>query len=548
MEKMNIHQRAIDTFNRRLNPDISQGGGGGSSDAVQYIPQELTEAQKMQARKNQGLYYEEDTFGYLLEETTVVEEAFEYSVIPVVPPIVVGEKYILARDGVECEVTAGSYYGMYVYVGFDPTTEEPPEEGPMACLVVAEALGGTMVCDAEAGTHTYTIKGAMHAVSAIDKKYVQPVIDDYMIVMKPRQELIIAWDGDVSEREKVAWYRDEGWVKIADDFPDDDAWIGLSVFRYGGLDEDGIWHNQYTYTGSDMERVYGCYVLGEWNLVFVSEESFTVPGTEYTLTRGIWTYCRTLSDGLKSFYEVEFPEIDAPIMRFAGAGGRGEDSFVCGDAKASLTTGDGSVNGGRDCEVSGVNATAFGSDNTVTGDNSFAVGQGNRANAYCTTVEGYRNTAKGQYSHAEGYWNTAQFNCQHVQGQYNELYDLENVPQWDSSTTYNPGDIIQHSGYAPSNALHLCIKECTNVTPNASNRAEYWINEYVPLVHVVGWGTYGYPVRTKNIHTIDSVGNAMFTGDVTAKSMIIQSSTPDSTKKFKITVDDTGAITATEVT
>lgn len=38
---------------------IEQGGGGGTADAVQYIPQELTESQQMQARKNQGLYYSE---------------------------------------------------------------------------------------------------------------------------------------------------------------------------------------------------------------------------------------------------------------------------------------------------------------------------------------------------------------------------------------------------------------------------------------------------------------------------------------------------------
>ena len=31
------------------------------------------------------------------------------------------------------------------------------------------------------------------------------------------------------------------------------------------------------------------------------------------------------------------------------------------------------------------------------------------------------------------------------------------------------------------------------------------------------------------------------------KAIILTSSTPDSTKKFKITVDDTGALTATEI-
>lgn len=38
--------------------DLIDEGGGGTSDAVQYIPQELTESQQMQARKNLDLYYE----------------------------------------------------------------------------------------------------------------------------------------------------------------------------------------------------------------------------------------------------------------------------------------------------------------------------------------------------------------------------------------------------------------------------------------------------------------------------------------------------------
>lgn len=36
-------------------------GGGGTSDAVQYIPQELTESQQMQARKNLGVYWKGET-------------------------------------------------------------------------------------------------------------------------------------------------------------------------------------------------------------------------------------------------------------------------------------------------------------------------------------------------------------------------------------------------------------------------------------------------------------------------------------------------------
>ena len=36
------------------------GGGGDATDAVKYTEQTLTESQQMQARKNQGLYYEEE--------------------------------------------------------------------------------------------------------------------------------------------------------------------------------------------------------------------------------------------------------------------------------------------------------------------------------------------------------------------------------------------------------------------------------------------------------------------------------------------------------
>lgn len=42
--------------NIKIESDAGGGSGGGTSDAVQYIPQELTEEQQMQARKNLGLY------------------------------------------------------------------------------------------------------------------------------------------------------------------------------------------------------------------------------------------------------------------------------------------------------------------------------------------------------------------------------------------------------------------------------------------------------------------------------------------------------------
>jgi hypothetical protein len=45
-----------------------EGGGGSAEGAVSYEPQELTDEQKTQARKNQGLYYTE-----IVPEQLVVE-------------------------------------------------------------------------------------------------------------------------------------------------------------------------------------------------------------------------------------------------------------------------------------------------------------------------------------------------------------------------------------------------------------------------------------------------------------------------------------------
>lgn len=52
-------------------------GGGGTSDAVQYIPQELTESQQMQARKNLGVYYSEEENVYLFMEQSVQPQYVE---------------------------------------------------------------------------------------------------------------------------------------------------------------------------------------------------------------------------------------------------------------------------------------------------------------------------------------------------------------------------------------------------------------------------------------------------------------------------------------
>lgn len=55
----------------------------------------------------------------------------------------------------------------------------------------------------------------------------------------------------------------------------------------------------------------------------------------------------------------------------------------------------------------------------------------------------------------------------------------------------------------------------------------------------------GDPIYDRDAVTKDYADNIMTAGE--SDSVVIKSSTPNSTKKFRITVDDAGAITATEV-
>lgn len=135
---------------------------------------------------------------------------------------------------------------------------------------------------------------------------------------------------------------------------------------------------------------------------------------------------------------------------------------------------------------------AEGYNTTASGLNSHAEGENTTASKGDSHAEGYNTTASGIASHAEGLSTKASGYCLHVQGKYN---------------------IDDSDGKYAS---------------------------------IVGNGTSD--TARSNAHTLDWEGNAWFAGTVEGTAMIVKSSTPDSTKKFKITVDDTGTISATEVT
>lgn len=153
---------------------------------------------------------------------------------------------------------------------------------------------------------------------------------------------------------------------------------------------------------------------------------------------------------------------------------------------------------------------------TTIGERSHAEGSNTTASGTESHAEGHYTTASGQYSHAEGDNTIASHKSAHVYGEYN-------------------------------------IKD--PATTSAGERGTY--------VHIVGNGTGKF--KRSNAHTLDwhgvpwyqgrpqFGGNAQDDGSQTVmangdKELILASSTEGSEKKFRITVDDSGTITATEVT
>lgn len=145
---------------------------------------------------------------------------------------------------------------------------------------------------------------------------------------------------------------------------------------------------------------------------------------------------------------------------------------------------------------------------TVIGIRSHTEGYETTASGSNSHAEGYNTTASGSNSHAEGSGTTASSDSQHTQGKYNVA---------DSQNKY---------AYIVGNGV-------SNI--NRSN------------AHTLDWnGVPWYRGRPQFGGTAQDQGSqtVVANGD---KELILKSSTANSTKKFKITVDDSGALTATEI-
>ena len=170
---------------------------------------------------------------------------------------------------------------------------------------------------------------------------------------------------------------------------------------------------------------------------------------------------------------------------------------------------------------------AEGSDTIASGYGSHAEGDKTIASGYVSHTEGYNTTASASGSHAEGYDTTASGYGSHAEG--------------DKTTA--SGNYSHAEGYntiAKHKSTHAC-GEYNLEDPSKMTRFERGT-----YAVIVGNGTSD--TKRSNAHTLDWSGNAWFAGTVEGTGIILKSSTKGSSKRFLVTVDDTGTLSATEVT
>lgn len=199
---------------------------------------------------------------------------------------------------------------------------------------------------------------------------------------------------------------------------------------------------------------------------------------------------------------------------------------------------------GEYSHTEGYGGTASGGDSHVEGDSCVASGMGSHA-------EGYKTEARGEYSHAEGKQCLSSGSLSHTEGyactasgvgSHAEGFENKAVGQ----SSHAEGDSCIASGKDSHVQGRLNIEDqgekYAHIVGNGitdSKRSN---------THTIDWnGVPWYQGRPQFGGTAQDNGSqtVMANGD---KEIILASSTSGSTKKFKITVDDTGTLKVTEVT
>lgn len=175
--------------------------------------------------------------------------------------------------------------------------------------------------------------------------------------------------------------------------------------------------------------------------------------------------------------------------------------------------------------------------NTTVGEYSHAEGLHTTASGYCSHAEGTTTTASGYCSHAEGRNTTASGYHSHAEGYGTTASGFESHAEGTNTIATSSEQHVQGKFNIEDTA-----GKYAHIVGNGGNTA------YRSNAHTLDWeGVPWYKGRPQFGGTAQDNGAQTVVGNGD-KEIILASSTPGSTKKFRITVDDAGTLKATEVT
>ena len=418
-----------------------------------------------------------------------------------------GKNYIVVYNGTTYELTSSKTEGIS-YVG-----DMGPLQGIEATVPFAIAAGNGLlqIADYNGNTEvTFKIIGDREDVKQIDLKYI-PELPGYMSKQNPVGYGSFSLNRKADTTVGVNSHA-EGYDTTASE--EESHAEGNGTIASGQVSHAEGWYTKanakFSHAEGENTTASGYSSHAEGDDTTASGESSHAEGAHTTVsTTEMSVSSWQVEDGMGKYGHAEG---FATVV----TGQHGAHAEGC----KTLSSGKSSHAEGNSTTASGDYSHAEGNRTDASGQDSHAEGSLTTASGFCSHAEGVYATASGTYSHAEGQHTTASGTYSHAEG----------------SNTIASGESSHAEGWG------------TTTSGQASHvQGKYNIDDPDgKYAHVVGNGKSN--LELSNAHTLDWEGNAWYAGTVEGTAMIVKSSTPNSTKKFKITVDDTGALSATEVT
>ena len=405
----------------------------------------------------------------------------------------------------------------------------------------------TSTIPTDGATYNVTINGASYQATAkalSNDGQTMTILGDYLVNPDGDLPFLFGWTKGVAVLYTSITSQDGAYVvsiigrtvkanKLPEDFVPDSVWTQIESMV---KPKDPVFTGTFSQnrkagsTIGDYSHAEG-YETEAWNKYSHAEGYQTRTNGNAAHAEGegsIASSSNAHAEGYKTRAGMEAAHAEGSETTAFGSGAHAEGQNTTASGAYSHAEGQGTT--------AGFASHAEGRDTTASGASSHAEGENTTASGSDSHAEGMETAASGAYSHAEGQYTTASGVASHAEGQNTKA---------SGRYSYAEGQYTTASG------------------DNSHVQGKYNIDDKSgKYAHIVG---NGIPGKLSNAHTLDWAGVPWFQGrpqfggtaqdngsqSVVAngdKEFILASSTEGSTKKFKITVDDSGTLTATEIT